>query len=164
MRTADRVVAKSDDPRSSRSVGDEHTWVLPLARGGTPRSTPLEERAGVDALELLHHARRVVMAQLAPLKALHGPFGKWDARRKHLLAAVAVRVRLNLEARGGKVTGEMVDSEAHADPQYERVVDEGIADATRYHLLQTELDEIEERIRSREIGLSAYNAELRLQR
>lgn len=150
----DRVVAASSDPVGDIALPEDYSFNL----------TALESRAETDSLSALHHRRRVVMRQLAPLKALHGSFGKWDARRKHLLAAIALRVRARLEAKGGKVTDAIIDAEAHADPQYERVIDQGIAEAAEYFRLQTELDEIEERIRSREIALQAYNAELRLQR
>lgn len=104
------------------------------------------------------------MQRLAPLKALHGPFGKWDARRKQLLSAIEVRVRAQLEATGGKVSAQQVEAQAHADPGYAAVVERGIEEATQYHRLQTELDEVEERVRSREIALMAYNSELKLQR
>jgi hypothetical protein len=157
---ADRILARNTDPLADADVAPA-SWVTAVG-GRVGRS--LEDRAGVESLERLHHQRRVVMEQLAPLKAMHGSFGKWDARRKQLLGAIAVRVRSELQARGEKISEGLVDSMTHADPQYERVVDEGIESAARYFRLQTELDEIEERIRSREIALSAYNAELRLQR
>lgn len=149
----DRVISRSRDSLTDREAGESRDWI-----------TPLESRAGVDSLDMLHHQRRRVMERLAPLKALHGSFGKWDARRKHLLAAIEVRVRRRLEAAGGKVSAQQVEAEAHADPGYEAVIDEGIEQAAQYHRLQVELEEIEEKIRSREIALMAYNQELRLQR
>lgn len=156
----DHVVSRDGRVGSVELPADEREWQFPLSRHGAL----LEGRADVDPLHELHHQRRVVMLALAPLKALHGSFGKWDARRSQLLAAIKVRVRRGLEASGGKVTESMVDAEAHADPQYMVVIDQGIEEATQYHLLQTELEEIEERIRSREIALLAYNQELKLQR
>jgi hypothetical protein len=157
---ADAIVVR-DDRLTDDEVGPESDWVLPVG-GRIARS--LDDRAGVESLERLHHHRRTIMVQLAPLKALHGTFGKWDDYRKRMLAAIAVRVRHELEVAGDRATDSIVDALARSDPQYERVLDQGIDGAAQYFRLQVELDEIEERIRSREIGLLAYNSELKLGR
>ena len=124
----------------------------------------LEQRAGVDSLGDLHARRRTLLAQLGPLKALHGHNGLWDNKRKQMLEAIKVRVRMTLEADGKKGTDAAVDALAHADEQYARFIDAGITDRIDYLTLQNEADEIAERIRSREIELLAYNSEVKLAR
>lgn len=128
------------------------------------KSAELEERVGVDSMEKLHDARRGLMEQLAPLKALHGHNGLFDDKRKGLLEALKVRARLKITQDGGKATEGAVDALAYADEQYERFLDNGVDDRINYIRLQNEVDEIAERVRSREIELLVFNAELKLAR
>lgn len=123
--------------------------------------TDLEQRASIDSLEDLHVRRRQLLPEYATLRALHGPGNKWDARRKTMLSAIAIRVRMNPPA-GIKITDDTVDALAHGDDQYVTFVDEGIASHTRYIVLETEMNELEERIRNREFCLTAYGREISL--
>lgn len=138
-------------------------------RDTTPLAFPdqvaaLESRAGVDSLEQLHDTRRGLIAMLAPLKALHGHNGLFDDRRKQLLEVCKVRARMELTQDGGKATDNAVEARGYADPQYERFLDTGYDDRIACINLQNEVDEISERIKSREIELMAFSAEVRLQR
>lgn len=125
---------------------------------------PIESRAEVDSLGDLHQRRRTLLAQLNPLKALHGHNGIWDDKRKQMLEAMKIKARMALTEAGQKATEGMVDAMAYADPQYESFIDDGIAARIEYLNLQNDADEIAERIRSREIELLAYNGELKLSR
>lgn len=127
-------------------------------------ATGLEDRASVESLEILHHERRLLVRTLAPLKALHGSFGLFDARRKQMSRACMVRARMVIIGRGEKPTEAMVESEALCDPQFVAFLDQAERDRIEFIAQQTTLDEIEERIRNREIALQAYNSELRLAR
>jgi hypothetical protein len=122
----------------------------------------VESRAEVESLDELHQARRELMPQFAALKALHGTFGLYDAKRKAILAAIHIRVRMELRDAQEKVTEALVDSMAHADEQYQRFLDESLTDRIRFIELDTEVSELEERIRSREIELGCYRSELSL--
>lgn len=126
--------------------------------------TPLEARAEIDSLEDLQARRRQILPEYAKLRALHGSFGKWDARRKQMLSAIQVSVRMEARQNQEKVTEAYVEQLAHADERYARLVDEGIEGATRYYELETEVSELEEKIRTRELSVMAYTAELRLAR
>lgn len=130
----------------------------------TGELTALESRAEVDSLEDLHARRRHLLVQLAPLKALHGPFGTWDAKRKQLLEGLKVRHRMQLAAENTKATEGLIDALAHADPQYERFLDESTAAKAEYLTLDNELTEIAERIEGRNAALYAYSAEIKLGR
>lgn len=125
---------------------------------------PLEERAEVESLEALHNERRQLMLTLAPLKAVHGPFGMFDHRRKSMVEAMKVKARLRLTQMGAKATEAMIDAEGHEDAQYVQFLDQMERDKIAYLHQQTQLDEIDEKIRSREIEIQAYNSELRLGR
>lgn len=124
----------------------------------------IEARAEVASLEDLHQQRRQLLITLAPLKALHGPFGIWDDKRKQMVEALKVRARSALAATGQKTTEAMIEAEAYGDPQYLAFLDQGERDKIAYLHQANHLSEIEEQIRSRDIELTCYNAELRLQR
>lgn len=125
---------------------------------------PVEERAEVDSLGDLQARRRAVLVNLAPLKALHGHNGIWDDKRKSLLECCKVKARMTLTDAGQKVTEGLVDAMAYADGQYARFIDDGIAARIDYINLQNELDEITERIESRQTELLVYNSEVKLAR
>ncbi len=122
----------------------------------------LETRADADSLEDLHARRRAILPEYAALRALHGGGGKWDNKRKALLEAMKIRARMELTKDGAKTTEAAVDALGHADDQYVAFVDRGIEDATRFVVLETEISEIEEKIRNREIALSVYGKEVSL--
>jgi hypothetical protein len=124
--------------------------------------TALESRAGVESLDELHAKRYGIIERLAPLKALHGAFGSADDRRKRVLECCKLRARQRLSEGGGKVTEGMIEAEGYADPEYESLLDEGIAAKIEYILLDNELATVNDRIRSREFELTAYSAETRL--
>jgi hypothetical protein len=126
--------------------------------------TDLESRADISSLEGLQQERRQLLREYAPLKALHGNFGKFDNKRKSLLEACKIRARMEMQQKNEKTTEAAVDALGHADPQYIAFIDEGIVGATRYIELETAVTEIEERIRNREICMLAYNSELKLAR
>jgi hypothetical protein len=126
--------------------------------------TGLESRADLDSLEDLHAQRRQLLPEYAALRALHGTFGKWDARRKQMLAAIYVSVRMDAQAKGEKTTEAYLDALARADERYARLIDEGIDGATRFVELDTQMSEVMEKIRNRELAMSTYTAEVRLGR
>ena len=126
--------------------------------------SPLESRAEVDALDTLHDRRRTLLADLAPLRAMHGAFGMFDPKRKALVESMKVRARLRLTETGGKVTDAIIDAEAHCDPQYQRWLDEQLTEKVKYIQLEAQYDELVELIRNREISLQVFNAEIRFQR
>lgn len=130
----------------------------------TGEMTALESRADLDSLTDLQQRRRGLLEQLAPLKALHGYNGVWDAKRKQLLEALKVKHRMQLSAEGTKATEGMIDALAHADDQYAQLLDAAERDKVEFIKLDNELTELEERIRNREFSLLAYNAEARLAR
>jgi hypothetical protein len=125
---------------------------------------PVEDRAQVAALGDLHARRRALINRLAPLKALHGHNGIWDDKRKQLVEAMKVRARMAMLANGQKPTDQAVEAAAYADKQYEDFLDQGERDRIDYITLATELSEIEELIRDRELCLLVYNSEVKLDR
>lgn len=136
-------------------MGAPNTWDGAL--------TSLESRAETDSLEDLQLRRRQLLPEYAALRALHGPNGKWDARRKAMLEAMKIKARMALKDAGEKVTEAMVDAYAHADEQYVAFLDAGEAGAIRYVVVDNEVTELQERIEGRRAAIYAFAREASLQ-
>jgi hypothetical protein len=122
----------------------------------------VESRAEVESLQALHAEKSALMAEFKMLKPLHGPFGKWDSRRRALRAAIRLQARVTAEAKQMKVNESYLDDLAEGSDAYLALIDEGIAAAVRYTELEHEISIIDDRIQSRQTELLVYNSELRL--
>jgi hypothetical protein len=157
-----------------------------VATSTMPESKPLENRAEVDSLEALQHRRREKMKAYAPLAAKFkgGATAGTDAARKRHRALVAKRILVELRQRfdagpqqvpSKKTAGLMVpavfeepsetalERMANADTEHIAYCDKLQTEYTRFILLENDIQEINEKIRSREVELYSYNAELRMQ-
>ena len=130
----------------------------------TDDRSELEARAGIASLSDLQSKRRAIMQQLAPLRALHGSFGLWDARRKQMLEALKIKALGTLPKANEKTPEWRIDAEAHADEQYAALLDRAESDKIAWLNLETELSEIEEKIKDREASLWVYGREVSLAR
>lgn len=124
----------------------------------------LESRAEVDSLEDLQQRRRVLVKENARLFALYGQFGLFDPRRKQFVEAQAIVARQQLEAAGTKTTEKLVEAEAYGSKAYQDFLDRALEDKIQWLTVQTELSEIEEKIKNRETALFLYGQEVRLAR
>lgn len=145
----------------------------------------LELRASVDSLEALQQRRRDLLKDYAPLAAKFkgGATAGTDASRKRHRALVAKRILVELrqafdkgpqQVPSKKTAGLMVpavwvepaevglERMANADTEHIAFCDKLEADYTRFILLENDIQEINEKIRSREVELYSYNAELRM--
>jgi hypothetical protein len=140
--------------------------------------TALEAKADVWSLDELQQKRRELLKEYAPLAAKFkgGASAGTDAARKRHRALVAKRIlvemeRLGGEARPGGVIEEFkapsetaLERMANADTEHIAYCDKLEADYTRFIVLENDIQEINEKIRSREVELYAYNAEIRMSR
>jgi hypothetical protein len=132
----------------------------------------IESRADVDSLERLQDDRRKLLPRYAELAAKFkgGNSASADTKRKQERALVSQSILEDLRQKNAKVEGWKEPSEAAlermamADPRYINFVNAIDRDFTEYVLLDYKIQEIQEKIRSRETELMCYNAELRLQR
>jgi hypothetical protein len=80
-----------------------------------------------------------------------------------MVEALKVQMRMELSAgREKKPTEAEIDAAAYGSEQYGRFIDAALAERITYLRLATEVDEIEEQIRSRELELTAYSREIAL--
>ena len=131
----------------------------------------LEARADADSLELLHHQRRMVLRELAPLAAIFegGQTPLADGIRKQHRALVSRDLLLEMRARGElkkeakDLSEAALERMANVDPRHVVFVQKLEKWRIRYVLLKGQLTELQEKIRNRELVLLAYTAELKLQ-
>lgn len=126
--------------------------------------TDLEARAEIDSLEGLQAERRLLVEQNAGLMARYGSFGMFDDFRKRFVEAQKIRARMMLANDGGKVTEGAVDAHAYGSDEYQSFLDNAYEEKVQYFKIQTRIDEINERIRARELAILAYNSELKMAR
>lgn len=145
----------------------------------------LEHRAEVDSLEALQHSRREKMKDYAPLAAKFkgGATAGTDAARKRHRALVAKRILVELrqefekgpkQVPSKRTAGLMVpavfdepsetalERMANADTEHIKYCDALERDYQRFILLENDIAEITEKIRSREVELLCYNSEIKL--
>jgi hypothetical protein len=86
----------------------------------------------IDDIEALENTR-------APLYAVYGPGGTWEAERKALLCICAVAIRDVYQGKQQKATEAQIDQEAHADDAYEGRISLATEERTRMALLDAEI-------------------------
>lgn len=127
--------------------------------------TPLESRAETFSLEALQQRRRDLLDANGRLIALYGSFGHADDFRKQRAELLKVKYRMALTAGRAKPPSvDEVEAAAYGSDEYAQHLDTALAEKIEYLRVQSELDDIAEQIRSREIELLAYNSELKLSR
>lgn len=151
MPMSDTLVA-----RASSAPASEGSWEGELSA--------LESRAEIDCLDDLQQRRRALIASRGRLLALFGPFGLFDDRRKQFLEAQKILARRALTEQGAKVTEAMVEAEAYGSKAYQTLLDNALDDRVEFLNVQTELSDIEEKIKNRESALWVYGQELKLAR
>lgn len=137
-----------------------------MATATMPEAKAIEMRADVDSLEVLQHKRRQLLKDYAPLAAKFkgGAVAGTDAARKRHRALVAKRLLVQMEQKQEKAPSEAaLERMANADTEHIQFCDNLEADYTRFIVLENDIQEVNEKIRSREVELYAYNAELRMQ-
>lgn len=129
----------------------------------TPAERELESRAGVEPLDELLAQRQALVEQVAPLRALYGPFGVWDAQRKVELAKSQAIVRAEALAKGVKVTEAFIDEAAHAGDRYADFIIQSTEARANWIVLEEQIQAITDRIQrgnvlgrfaSQELGLA----------
>lgn len=137
-----------------------------VATAGTWKGelSALESRADVDSLEDLQQRRRELVNANASLIARYGSFGLHDDYRKSFVETQKVRARMALSQAGDKVTEGRIDAEAYGSDAYSAFLDNALAEKVEYLRVQNLIDELNEKIRSRELAILAYQAECKLAR
>lgn len=104
----------------------------------------IESRIGVAPLDQLQEERSVLVAKVAPLRAMFGMFGGFDPRRKVLLSIATLRQRN--EAGEKKPTDKVLDAMAHADEMYTDWLDHTEVARGEWIVLEDQIAILTERI------------------
>lgn len=115
-----------------------------------------EDRIGIGHLDELHARRRELIAQVAPLRALHGSFGKFDALRKQKLGAFAEVVRAQYAEKGIKITESRIDQLAHCYGGYVVWLTDMMNEHAEMINLDNEIRDIDEQI-VRETAITGWS-------
>jgi len=126
------------------------------------RMAEIEDRIGVAPVEELLAERQDIVEQVAPLRALYGAGGTWDAQRKMELANLKMLIRAQAEAADTKRTEAYLEDAAHADPRYKNLVAQATTDRANLSILEDKVNAIEARIRRGDAVIRYVSAEARL--
>lgn len=123
-----------------------------------------ESRAGVQPIDELLDERGSLIAKVAPLRAVYGSFGTWEAQRKMMLARLKGQVRA--EAMRGptarKLTNDQIDDEAHDHPEYMEFITKATKERAQWIVLESKIEDIDFRIQRGQAVVRFASAEARL--
>ena len=124
----------------------------------------IEARASVQPIDELLDERDILIRQVAPLRAVYGSFGTWEAQRKMMLARLKGQVRA--EAMRGttarKLTNDQIDDEAHDHPEYMDFITTATKQRAIWIVLEAKIEAIDFRIQRGQAVVRFASAEARL--
>ena len=124
----------------------------------------IEARASVQPIDELLDERDILIRQVAPLRAVYGSFGTWEAQRKMMLARLKGQVRA--EAMRGttarKLTNDQIDDEAHDHPEYMDFITTATKQRATWIVLEAKIEAIDFRIQRGQAVVRFASAEARL--
>lgn len=133
---------------------------------GVLECTALESRADVSNLDALQAKRRALVKEYAPLAAQFrggsGHGSSSDAARKRHRSLVAKRILLTQFKDQKEPSETALERMANADIEHIQFCEDLEREFTRYVLLENDIADVNEQIRSREEELRCYRAELGL--
>lgn len=112
----------------------------------TPTERELESRVGIEPLDELLAERARLVDEVAPLRALYGSFGMFDAQRKVELSKVEALIRTEALTRGTKVTEAFIEQQAHAAESYADYIAQSLEARAQWALLEDRIQAINDRI------------------
>ena len=124
-----------------------------------PGLRDIEDRVGGSGVgHIEHHVARwlKLSKEAAPLRAVYGAGGTWDAQRKANVSTIKMRVRAESVATSNKLTVDEIDAIAHADDTYAEFITRATRERTRLAEIEDEMQGIEFVI-NREQGLIRYS-------
>jgi hypothetical protein len=135
------------------------------ADGGRPFPRNHEMRAEIESIEWLLEYRRTIAQRLAPLATMHKHGGKWDETRRAIRGVIAAEIRKSPKAHGvdKAPSGEAMTDLACGDPRYIDAIRKARREDIEYEELKNELENLDLRIKAREIANYQHNAEARVQ-
>ena len=122
----------------------------------------VEDRLGIEPIHEVMARRERLVEEAAELRALHGSFGLFDARRKTELAAIKMSLRARSQRDKMRVTEGALDDAAHADPRYVEFVTQATIDRARLSVLEHKIHALDESVHRANTITRHLSAEARL--
>jgi hypothetical protein len=114
---------------------------------GRSRMGDIEDRLGIDRLDLLMAQRADLVEQVATLRARHGTFGLADAERTIELARIAGLIRAQaLRDKTPRFTVDEMKAVCHAHPDYMEWVTQATIDRANLYRLENKITDINDLI------------------
>jgi hypothetical protein len=111
------------------------------------RMGDLEDKVGIDRLDVLQAERRKLVCRVADLRARYGSFGTFEHLRGICLATVKMKARASAVSNGIKVTEDGLKDIAHASSEYVDFITQATLDRSELTTAEIGITEIEETIR-----------------
>ena len=126
--------------------------------GVDPRETLEKLRTAQDNTRLLRQQLAFKKAELSSYKARYGFPSHWEHERKALLARLSGNRRIELGARGEKVTESALDEYAHGHSEYRSFLEVALRDRQAMERLDAEVAKLHDDIETAK-GVETYFAE-----
>lgn len=123
-----------------------------------------EFRIGIVPIETLLAERQEMVTKVAPLRAMHGSFGTWEALRKIELSRAAMMARAKAVADGQKITEAAIDALAHTADGYVEFVTKGTYEKAEWAVLEDRIQGINDAINRGQAIARYLSAEVGLAR
>lgn len=123
-----------------------------------------ESRAGVQPIDELLDERASLVAKVAPLRAVYGSFGTWEAQRKMMLARLKGQIRAEMlkGSTARRLTNDQIDDEAHDHPEYMEFITKATKERATWIVLESKIEDIDFRIQRGQAVVRFASAEARL--
>jgi len=109
----------------------------------TPMGRIESGKLGIQPIEELLAQRQHIVNKVADLRARFGPFGTFDHLRKIELARLKALIRIQATRDKIKMTGDQVDDEAHAHPDYLEFISAATIKRAEWVRLESQIEEID---------------------
>jgi len=105
----------------------------------------IEDRLGIDRLDVLLADRYKLVEKVATLRARYGNFGTFEHLRKVMLATVKMKARAESlrDPKAPKPTEGSLDDLAHSAPEYVEFVTQATLDRSELTLLEAKIEAID---------------------
>lgn len=124
----------------------------------------IESRMGLPTIESLLAERDMVVRDVATLRAMHGPFGTYEALRKIELARIGTVVRAKAVDAGTKITEAAIEEASHSHRDYFSFVTRATAEKAEWFVLENRIQGINDTINRGQAVARYLAAEVSLSR
>ena len=123
-----------------------------------------ELRASVQPVEELLAERATLIDRVAPLRAVYGSYGTFDAQRKILLSRLKgqIRAEAHRQKTPRRLSNDQVDEEAHEHPAFIEFITTATKARAEWIVLEAKVEDVDFRIQRGQAVMRFTANEVRL--